>query len=82
MWWWAEVSAGGTRSSATVIFAVRARHFGQKAAPNRSVCVQDPCCNPPAAAGHSGDFAQAAATSTRYRTTMVLGPGALGRRHR
>src|SRR6266704_3548231 len=26
MWWRAEVSAGGTRSSGTVIFAMRARH--------------------------------------------------------
>jgi 2-iminobutanoate/2-iminopropanoate deaminase len=52
MWWWAEVSAGGTRSSGTVIFAMRARHSA-KAAQNWSVCVQDPCCNPPAAAGHS-----------------------------
>jgi Putative translation initiation inhibitor, yjgF family len=34
MWWWAEVSACGTRSSGTVIFAMRARHSGQKAAQN------------------------------------------------
>jgi hypothetical protein len=27
--------------------------FSQKAAQNWSVCAQDPCCNPPAAAGHS-----------------------------
>src|SRR5215471_12789802 len=30
MWWWAEVSAGGTRSSGTVIFAMRARHSARR----------------------------------------------------
>jgi hypothetical protein len=30
MWWWAEVSVGGTRSSGTVIFAVRARHSARR----------------------------------------------------
>src|SRR5215472_4499370 len=30
MWWWAEVSAGGTRSSGTVIFAIRARHSARR----------------------------------------------------
>ena len=30
MWWWAEVSACGTRSSGTVIFAMRARHSARR----------------------------------------------------
>ena len=30
MWWWAEVSAGGTRSSGTVIVAMRARHSARR----------------------------------------------------
>src|SRR5262252_9285022 len=30
MWWWAEVSADGTRSSGTVIFAIRARHSARR----------------------------------------------------
>src|SRR5438034_10412283 len=30
MWWRAEVSAGGTRSSGTVIFAMRARHSARR----------------------------------------------------
>ena len=49
MWWWAQ----GQRQR---ILTFRHGHirdestpFGQKAAQNWSVCVQDPCCNPRAA---------------------------------
>src|SRR5262249_55057759 len=36
MWWWAEVSASGTRSSGTIIFAMRARHSARR--PHRTAC--------------------------------------------
>src|SRR6478672_3260084 len=58
MWWWAEVSAAGTRSSGAVIFAMRARHSARRPHRTGASARRTRAVTPPAAAGysrHTGD---------------------------